>query len=70
MKDAAFVAAVDDVVARLRTTGVVTRLRDPLQPAHAEQVSPDGRSAVIRFDIRGDPDTAAERIGPVVATVD
>ena len=70
MEDAAFVAAVDDVVARLRTTSVVTRLRDPLQPANAEQVSADGRSAVIRFDIRGDPETAAERIGPVVAAVD
>ena len=69
VEDTAFAAAVDDVVARLRATDLVTRLRNPLEPANADQLSADGRSAVVRFDIRGDPDTAADRIEPVVAAV-
>ncbi len=56
VKSPAFAAAVEDVVARVSATRVATSIRSPLEPGNAEQVSPDGRSAVVRFDIRGDPD--------------
>jgi RND superfamily putative drug exporter len=69
-KSPAFAAAVEDVVARVSATGVATNIQSPLEPVNAEQISADGRSAVIRFDIRGDPDEAADKIAPVVAAVD
>jgi uncharacterized membrane protein YdfJ with MMPL/SSD domain len=66
----AFAAAVDDVVARLSATRVATNIRSPLEPANADQVSADGRSATVRFDIRGDSDAAADKIAPVVSAVE
>jgi uncharacterized membrane protein YdfJ with MMPL/SSD domain len=66
----AFEAAVADVVRRVSSIAVVTNVRSPLEPANAEQVSADGHSAIVRFDIRGDPETVADRIDPVVSAVD
>jgi uncharacterized membrane protein YdfJ with MMPL/SSD domain len=65
-----FQAALDDVVERIAATGVATAIESPLEPANADQVSADGRSAIVRFDIRGDPDRAGEKIGPIVAAVE
>jgi RND superfamily putative drug exporter len=70
MDDAAFRAALDDVVSRLERAGAVTNIRSPLAPAHAAQVSMDGRSALVRFDIRGPPEKAVDEIDPVLAAVD
>jgi RND superfamily putative drug exporter len=61
--DPAFRAAVGDVVARLSKLRVV-------QNVHAGQVSPDGHSALVEFEIRGPADEAAEKIDPVLAQVD
>ncbi len=61
--DAAFTAAVGDVVARLSKLEVV-------QNVHTGQVSPDGHSALVEFEIRGAADEAAEKIDPVLAQVD
>jgi uncharacterized membrane protein YdfJ with MMPL/SSD domain len=69
VKSPVFASAVKDVVARISATGVARNIRNPLAPANAEQISADGRSAVVRFDIRGDPDDAADKIAPVVAAV-
>jgi uncharacterized membrane protein YdfJ with MMPL/SSD domain len=66
----AFEAAVDDVVDRVSAIPVVTNLRSPLERANADQISGDGRSAIVRFDIRGDPEKAVDKIDPVVAAVD
>src|SRR5262245_30473348 len=68
--DATFRAAVDDVVARLAKVSAVTNIRSPLEPAHVEQISPDGRSALVRLDIRGPPDAAVDEIGSILAAVD
>jgi RND superfamily putative drug exporter len=70
VRDAAFVAAVDDVVARVSAVPAVANLRDPLGPANAELVSAAGRSAVVTFDIRGPPENAVNEIGPVLAALD
>jgi RND superfamily putative drug exporter len=70
VKSPAFAAALEDVVARVSATRVATKVQSPLARANADQVSADGRSAVVRFDIRGDPDDAADRIAPVVAAVE
>ena len=61
--DAAFTAAVRDVVARLSKLDVV-------QNARTGQVSADGHSALVEFEIRGAAAEAAEKIGPVLAQVD
>jgi uncharacterized membrane protein YdfJ with MMPL/SSD domain len=66
----AFTAATQDIERRLAAIPVVTNLRSPLDPAHAGQVSRDRHSAIVRFDLRGDPDTASDRVGPVAAAVD
>ena len=59
----AFTAAVGDVVARLSKLEVVQNVR-------TGQVSPDGHSALVEFEIRGAADEAAEKIDPVLAQVD
>ena len=70
VKSPTFAAAVDDVVARVSATKVATSIRSPLEPGNAAQISADGRSAVVRFDIRGDPDDAENRIAPILAAVE
>jgi uncharacterized membrane protein YdfJ with MMPL/SSD domain len=66
----AFAAAVADVIDRVSAVRAVTNIRSPLDRANSDQVSADRRSAIVRFDIRGDPDKAADRIEPVIAAVD
>jgi uncharacterized membrane protein YdfJ with MMPL/SSD domain len=66
----AFKAAVQDVTGRVSSIRDVTNVRSPLEPGNADQISSDGRSAIVRFDIRGDPEKAVDKIDPVLATVD
>jgi uncharacterized membrane protein YdfJ with MMPL/SSD domain len=66
----AFEAAVEDLTARVAAVHAVVDVRSPLDPGNAEQIAADRHSALVRFDIRGDPDTAVERIDPVIAAVD
>jgi len=68
--DPAFRSAVDDVVAVVSGLPAVVNVRSPLEPASAGQVSEDGRSALVQFQIRGDPDKAVDKIDPIVAAVD
>ncbi|MFJ7150398.1 MMPL family transporter [Streptomyces sp. NPDC100445] len=64
--DAAFRAAVADVVETLRGTRGVT---DVTSPYDTHTISRDGRSALVRFDLRGDAETAADRIEPALDAV-
>ena len=68
--DPAFAEAIDDAVARISAVPAATRVQDPRDPAHAEQISADGRSALVTFDIRGPPEDAAGKIDPIIAAVD
>jgi RND superfamily putative drug exporter len=61
--DPQFTAAVGDVVARLSKLAVVQNVR-------TGEVSPDGHSALVEFEIRGAADKAAEKLDPVLAQVD
>ena len=45
-------------------------VRSPLVSGNGDQISADGHAAIVRFDIRGDPDKAAGKIAPVLAAVD
>jgi uncharacterized membrane protein YdfJ with MMPL/SSD domain len=60
-------AAVDQLVARLSAVPAVAAIRSPLDAANAAQLSSDGRSALVTFQITGDPDTAPDRVGPALA---
>jgi uncharacterized membrane protein YdfJ with MMPL/SSD domain len=66
----AFKEAVDDIAGRVTAVPVVTNVRNPLEPGGANQVSADGHSAIVRFDIRGDPEKVADKIDPVVTAVE
>ena len=60
-------SAVNDLVGRLSKTASVASIKSPLRPAHADQISKDGRSALVTFQITGNPDTAEKRVGPSLA---
>ncbi|MFJ1809361.1 MULTISPECIES: MMPL family transporter [unclassified Streptomyces] len=64
--DAQFRAAVTAVVAAVDKTGKVT---DVTSPYDTDTISEDGRSALVQFDMRGDSDTAGERVEPVLEAV-
>jgi RND superfamily putative drug exporter len=63
---AEYSATVAELVARLSRIHAVTALESPLQPRNAGQVSADGSSALLTFQIAGDPDTAKDRVGPAL----
>ncbi len=58
----AFAAAVDDVVARLSRVAVVRNVRPP-------KIAGDRHAVLVDFDITGDKNTAADRLGPVLKSV-
>jgi uncharacterized membrane protein YdfJ with MMPL/SSD domain len=60
-------AAVSDLVGRLARAPAVASIRSPLEAANAGQLSKDGRSALVTFQITGNPDTAQDRVGPALA---
>jgi RND superfamily putative drug exporter len=70
VKDPAFAAAVEDVVATVSALDAVANVRSPLDPENAGQVGQGGHAVLIDFEIRGDPDDATMKIDPVVAAVD
>ncbi|MGW2230606.1 MMPL family transporter, partial [Streptomyces formicae] len=65
--DARFKAAVDDVMKAVEATGEVTAVTSPYK---SDSISKDGRSALVQFDMRGDADTAGDRVAPVLKAVD
>ena len=67
--DPAFAAVIEDVVRRIETVDVVQNVRSPLDPENAAQIAPSGHAALVEFEIRGDADDAADKIGPVLDRV-
>ncbi|MER0242319.1 MMPL family transporter [Streptomyces sp. HSW2009] len=59
--------AVREVISAVRATGEVAEVRSPYE---AGAVSADGRSALIQFEVRGDPEDAADRVQPITDAVD
>ncbi len=61
--DPAFRSTVRDAVAAVGPFGAITKnLRSPLAPGHADQVSADGHTAMVEFDMRGTQSVAEKRI--------
>ncbi|HEY7258816.1 MAG TPA: MMPL family transporter [Gaiellales bacterium] len=69
VSDPAFRTAVDQAVDRVSTFPQVTNVRSPLATSNAGQVTKDGSSALVQFDITGDPEKAADKIQPVMNAV-
>ncbi len=67
VRDSDFRAAVADVSSRVSRIPVVQNVHPPL--AREGTVSPSGHSALVRFEIKGDPDNAGEKVDPVLAQV-
>src|SRR3954453_18799971 len=67
--DQAFAAALREGVVSVSKVDAVEHVRSPLAPPNAAQVAEDGHAALVRFDIRGDSDKAADKIQPVVDRV-
>ncbi|WP_405823473.1 MMPL family transporter [Streptomyces sp. NBC_01390] len=64
--DATFRAAVADVMKAVDGTGKVTDVQSPYD---TNTLSKDGHSALVQFDMRGDADTAGDRVEPVLKAV-
>jgi anti-anti-sigma factor len=67
--DPRFRAGVADVVATLSRFRTVREIQSPLEPGNESQVSKDGRSALVTFDLLGDDDQLDSRVEPVLAAV-
>ncbi|WP_329440334.1 MMPL family transporter [Streptomyces canus] len=65
--DADFRAAVTAVMKAVEGTGKVT---DVTSPYDTDTISKDGRSALVQFDMRGEADTAGDRVEPVLKAVE
>ncbi|MGW0554295.1 MMPL family transporter [Streptomyces sp. NPDC002926] len=64
--DPEFRTAVAAVIKAVGGTGEVTGVTSPYD---TKSISKDGRSALVQFDVRGDPETASDRIEPVLNAV-
>jgi uncharacterized membrane protein YdfJ with MMPL/SSD domain len=62
VKDPAFRATVGEVVDMVSSHSTIRNLKDPRQPAHADQVSADGHTAIVMWDMTGTSDAAKTRI--------
>ncbi len=60
-------AAVGDLIERLSRVPSVASITSPLDARNVGQISADGRSALVTFQITGDPNTAGDRVGPTLA---
>ncbi|WP_327318550.1 MMPL family transporter [Streptomyces sp. NBC_01235] len=65
--DAEFKEAVAAVVKAVEGTGEAT---DVTSPYDSDTISKDGRSALVQFDMRGDSETAGDRVEPVLKAVE
>ena len=65
----AFHSAVADVVATLSHQPAAYEIRSPLTPANRGQVSKDGRSALVQYEIRGRLEDSANKVQPILDAV-
>jgi len=65
-KDAAFRTGVNGVIAKVGSYDEVIKIENPYSKAYPGQITKDGHSALVRFQISGDSETAPDRIQPVM----
>src|SRR2546427_2702987 len=69
VEDPAFRATIKDVENTIAGNAAIKNVRSPLDPAHADQVSKDGRSAMVLWDMKGTYDNAKPKIDGIVSAV-
>ena len=67
--DPSFTAAIQDVVARVSNLAAVQNVRSPLEPGNAGQIAGSRHAALVEFEIKGDKNTATDKIEPVLDSV-
>jgi RND superfamily putative drug exporter len=68
-EDRRFTAAVIDVLDALSRFETVQEVKSPLDVTNRSQVSPDGRSALVTFELLGDDEDLEKNVEPVLAAV-
>ncbi|MEA2247588.1 MAG: heme transporter, partial [Solirubrobacteraceae bacterium] len=66
--DPAYRAAVRDIEHRLAANPDVRKIESPYAKANVGRISPDGHSALVNFDIAGDPKQAQDKVDAILAT--
>ncbi len=69
VKDPAFRATIKDVESTIAGNAAIKNVRSPLDPAHADQVSKDGHSAMVLWDMKGTYENAKPKIDGIVSAV-
>src|ERR1700750_1534429 len=67
--DPAFQAVVRDVLSAVSPSTAIHNLRSPLDAANRSQVSHDGHTALVEWDMNGTLTSAEKRIDPLTSTV-
>ncbi|HEY2372154.1 MAG TPA: MMPL family transporter [Gaiellaceae bacterium] len=68
--DPEFAALIAETAATVAPQPNVTNLQDPMfKQGNGGRVSPDGHSALITFDIKGDPNDAKDKVEPILQAV-
>jgi uncharacterized membrane protein YdfJ with MMPL/SSD domain len=67
--DPQFRAAVADVEQRLVAVKHVAEIASPLKAKNSDQVSADGRSALVEFELRGTDEQISDRVSSTLASV-
>jgi RND superfamily putative drug exporter len=68
VNDPAFRAAVNDVARSVAPYRAVKNLRTPYQAGHADQISKDGHTALVFWEMKGTADHAKTKIDAITAT--
>src|SRR3954468_3381157 len=68
VNDPAFRAAVNDVARSVAPYGAVKNLRTPYQDGHADQISKDGHTALVFWEMKGTADHAKTKIDAITST--
>src|SRR5437870_1855347 len=69
VQDPAFRATIKDVESTIAGNPAIKNVRSPLDPANADQVSKDGRSAMVVWDMKGTYENAKPKIDGIVSAV-
>jgi uncharacterized membrane protein YdfJ with MMPL/SSD domain len=69
-KDPTFNSAVAGVVQTLSGLDDVTNIISPIEHPNAGQVSKDGHSVLVQFDITGKADDADSKVAPILKAID
>jgi uncharacterized membrane protein YdfJ with MMPL/SSD domain len=68
-KDADLRAAVDQTVKAVSGFGTVKNVDSPFAKGNGGQISPDGKSVLVNFEVKGNDDTTKTEIDPIEAAV-